>query len=837
MRGFIELAVRRRVSVVMAVLAVIAFGVVGYQRLALELFPDITYPSLSIQTEFPDTAPQEVENLVTRPLEEAVGVLRGLQTIHSVSRPGYSEVTLEFEWGSDMDLLSMEVREKIDRLIMPEEATDPVVLRYDPSLDPIIRLAISGGDLMVLRRLADKQIKQDFETIKGVAAAQIKGGLEEEIQVEVDQNRLAALGITLEQVRQVVGVSNVNLPGGALRSEDSQYLIRTINEFDDVQEIANLIIRHQNGANVRLKEVAEVYWGHKERDEITRVRGQESVEISLYKEGDANTVTVARLLHGRIAEWQSEGKLPEGVSMSVLFDQSQFIQQAVTEVRNAALYGGLLAIILLMLFLRDVRSTAIIATSIPISVVATFIAMYRMDISLNIMSLGGLTLGIGMLVDNSIVVLEAIYRRRQEGMDLVTAAVVGTSEVGRRRGGLDPDHRGRVSAHRLRRGHRRTALPRPGPDRHLQLAGLAAGGGDPHPHAQRRWAARPRGSPESGRRARPTDEMHHDRAHDRRAFSRLGAYSRALRPPARFDGPSRRHRADPAPGLRASSPCGPYLRCPQPGQTELIPQLSEGEFFFEVTLPEGTSPRCHRQACCSAWRPLPPADSKEVALDYATVGSRLGCRRCLVTTKAENLGQLNVVLTDRADDEAAESGREPSELRRSLRRHPRPRDRSSDGPALLQPQDPGGGPSSSARTWRLLNRDAYRLDVADVLARNVPGLVDVRSSLEAGNPELQVIFDRDRLASLGLDMDHALSGRCRTGCRAWCPRGSRRQDRQIDIRVRNREADRNSLRTSRTWWCPAPRAVDLRLVSAGRRARVDRGPGRDPPPRSSSAPP
>jgi HAE1 family hydrophobic/amphiphilic exporter-1 len=285
MRGFIELAVRRRVSVVMAVLAVIAFGVVGYQRLALELFPDITYPSLSIQTEFPDTAPQEVENLVTRPLEEAVGVLRGLQTIHSVSRPGYSEVTLEFEWGSDMDLLSMEVREKIDRLIMPEEATDPVVLRYDPSLDPIIRLAISGGDLMVLRRLADKQIKQDFETIKGVAAAQIKGGLEEEIQVEVDQNRLAALGITLEQVRQVVGVSNVNLPGGALRSEDSQYLIRTINEFDDVQEIANLIIRHQNGANVRLKEVAQVYWGHKERDEITRVRGQESVEISLYKGG------------------------------------------------------------------------------------------------------------------------------------------------------------------------------------------------------------------------------------------------------------------------------------------------------------------------------------------------------------------------------------------------------------------------------------------------------------------------------------------------------------------------------------------------------------------------
>ena len=414
----------------MAALAVVAFGVVAYQRLSLELFPDITYPSITVQTDFPDTAPQEVENLVTRPIEEAVGVLRGLQTIHSVSRPGVSEVTLEFDWGSDMDLLSMEIREKIDRLVLPAEAANPVVLRFDPSLDPIIRLALSGSDdLTALRRLADKQIKQDFETVKGVAAAQIKGGLEEEIQIAVDQNRLAALGLTIEQVRQVVGVGNVNLPGGALRGQDDQFLIRTINEFDDLEEIAGLIISQKEGAAVRLGDVASVFWGHKERDEITRVLGQESVEVALYKEGDANTVSVARRLHERIAQWQ-DGKLPEGVRMTVLFDQSHFIEQAVKEVRNAAVIGGVLAIILLMLFLRDVRSTMIIATSIPISVVATFIAMYKMDISLNIMSLGGLTLGIGMLVDNSIVVLESIFRKRQQGHDLVHAAVSGTTEVG-----------------------------------------------------------------------------------------------------------------------------------------------------------------------------------------------------------------------------------------------------------------------------------------------------------------------------------------------------------------------------------------------------------------------
>ena len=170
MRGFIALSVRRRVTVVMTAFAVAAFGVVGYQRLPLELFPDISYPSITIQTDFPDTAPQEVENLVTRPVEEAVGVLRGLKSIHSVSRPGVSEVTLEFDWDSDMDLLSMEVREKLDRLVLPTEAEEPIVLRFDPSLDPIMRVALSGpGELNEMRNLADRKIKLDLETLKGVA--------------------------------------------------------------------------------------------------------------------------------------------------------------------------------------------------------------------------------------------------------------------------------------------------------------------------------------------------------------------------------------------------------------------------------------------------------------------------------------------------------------------------------------------------------------------------------------------------------------------------------------------------------------------------------------------
>ena len=412
MRGLIAVAIRRRVSVVMTSLAVIAFGYVGYSRLPLELFPNITYPSLTVQTDFPDTAPQEVENLVTRPVEEAVGVLRGLQSIHSVSRPGVSEVTLEFDWSTDMDMMSMEVREKLDRLILPEDADNPIVLRYDPSLDPIMRLALSGpGDLAGMRRLADRKIKADFETIKGVAAAQIKGGLEQEVQIDVDQERLAALGIPIDRIQQVVGVSNVNLPGGALRGTQTQYLIRTLGEFQTVEEIASLIIWQEGDAAVRLGDVAVVRMGTKEREEITRVGGEECIELAIYKEGDANTVTAARLVRERMDEW--EDKLPPDHTLTVLFDQSHFIQQAISEVRNAAIIGGILAVIILFLFLRDPRSTIIVATSIPLSVIATFVLMYRFDISLNIMSLGGLTLGIGMLVDNSIVVLESIFRKKQ----------------------------------------------------------------------------------------------------------------------------------------------------------------------------------------------------------------------------------------------------------------------------------------------------------------------------------------------------------------------------------------------------------------------------------------
>jgi len=795
MRSIVALAVRRRVSVLMTAIAVAAFGVVGYQRLAVELFPDIAYPSLTVQTDFPDTAPQEVEYLVTRPVEEAVGVLRGLQTIHSVSRAGVSEVTLEFDWDTDMDLMSMEVREKLDRLILPDEAEDPIVLRFDPSLDPIVRLALSGGELVEMRRLAERKLKPEFETVRGIAAAQIKGGLEDEVQIDVDQERLAALGIPIDRIRAVVGVSNINLPGGSLRSADSHYLVRTVNEFDSVDEIANLIIQQDENGLVHLSDVATVRYGTKEREEITRVNGEECVEIAIYKEGDANTVNVARLLDGELAKWND--KLPPGYGLTVLFDQSHFINQSIDEVRNAAIIGGIIAILVLFAFLRDVRSTLIIATSIPLSIVATFVAMYRMDISLNIMSLGGLTLGIGMLVDNSIVVLESIFRRRKAGVPLAVAAIEGTTEVGPAvvastlttvavflpivfvegiAGQLFKDQALTVTFSLLASLLVAvTMIP--------MLAGLG-------------------GRLAGARTAEPGPEIIDDAPRTLGWIS--GAYDRLIR------GAIARK------WLTLSVAFALFfiaLASIRFIGTELIPEMSEGEFFFEVKTPEGTSLAATDRIVQSMEAEASTYD--EIERHYASVGSRLIAGGISLNTKGENLGQLNIVMKNRSDD-AAEL-RTIEALRHEFEQTP-DLEVKFGRPSYFSLKTPVEvilfGES-------LEDLRAYSIDLAHELS-GVSGLVDVRSSLEAGNPELQVVFDRARLASLGLDMG-TLSETLKNRVQGVVPTRFKEADRQIDIRIRNQEADRASVADVRNLVLPGPDGNQIRLLSVAD-VSLDRGP-------------
>jgi HAE1 family hydrophobic/amphiphilic exporter-1 len=802
MRSLIAMAVRRRVTVVMAAFAVAAFGMVGYERLPIELFPDISYPSITIQTDFPDTAPPEVEYLITRPVEEAVGVLRGLKSIHSVSRPGASEVTLEFDWDSDMDMLSMEVREKLDRLILPDEAESPIVLRYDPSLDPIMRIALSGdGGLNDMRNLADRKIKLDLETLKGVAAAQVKGGLEDEIQVDVDQERLAAMGIPLDRVREAVGVSNINLPGGSLRGRDSHFIIRTLNEFDTVEEIGSVIVAERDGAAVRLRDVASVTMGSKEREEITRYNGKECVEIAVFKEGDANTVTVSRLLRQRMDEWKK--KLPEGYELSSMFDQSHFIEQSIREVRNSAIIGGILAIIVLFLFLREVRSTVIIALSIPLSVIATFMIMYRLDISLNVMSLGGLTLGVGMLVDNSIVVLESIFRKKKAGLSLARAALEGADEVGAAvaastattvavflpivfvegiAGQLFRDQAMTVSISLLAS----LALA-------LTLIPMLSALGQPVRKAD------VEGPPVL------TDDSGMDEAGTRLT---LGAFSRVYDRIVRAAVGRSRVTLSVAFGLFAVVMFSTRFL-----GTELIPPLTEGEFFFEVKLPEGSSLNATDRVVQEIERVADQDD--RVDHSYARIGSRLIAGGMSVNALGEHFGQVNVALKDKSNDMVEEAV--VNEMR----------DRFA---AMPDVEAKFGRPSYFSLKTPIevilfgedleLLRD-YSLDLSRTL-ENVPGLVDVRSSLEAGNPELQVIFDRDRVAALGLDLG-TLSQTLQGRVQGVVPTRFKEADRQIDVRIRNQESDRTSIADVRNLVLPASDGSSIRLTSVAD-VRVDEGP-------------
>lgn len=450
----IDVSIRRKVTILMFTIGILLFGMVSLSRLKINLLPDLSYPTLTIRTEYPGAAPVEIENLVSKPIEEVLGVVKNVSRVRSTSRSGQSDVTLEFAWGTNMDYASMDVREKLDALQLPLEVERPVILRYDPTMDPIMRFALyvdesaaqkdstsqiqranemSGQDdwietLKMLRRFGDEQIKKDLESAGGVASVKISGGLEEEIQVLIDQQRLSRLNIPVESLVNVLRSENINLSGGRLEEGTQQYLIRTLNQFQSVDEIRNLVIANLDGRPVYVRDIAEVVEGYKEREAITRLNGLEAVEIAVYKEGDANTVAVAEEVERKLSRLREN--LPAGVRFEKVYDQSTFIAQAVNEVRDAGILGGILAIIILFIFLRDLKSTLIIGVSIPVSIIATFNLMYGYDITLNIMSLGGIALGIGLLVDNSIVVLENISRHRAQGKSVFQAAQDGASEVG-----------------------------------------------------------------------------------------------------------------------------------------------------------------------------------------------------------------------------------------------------------------------------------------------------------------------------------------------------------------------------------------------------------------------
>ena len=447
-RSIYDITVRRPVAILMIVIAIVVFGFVSYKQLALNLMPDITYPTITVRTEFEGAAPEEVENNVSRRVEQALAVVNNLASISSISRAGMSDVILEFQWGTDINSAIQDVREKLDQVFLPEEVEKPIILRYDPTLDPIVTFGLTSEkeDLMYLRNFGEDNIKIQLDKVQGVAAVKVRGGLEEEFHVDIDQKKLISLNLDINRVNSRLAQENVNLAGGTLKEGSTEYIVRTVNQFQNIDEMRKLIVGTYNGVDVRISDIGTVTRSFKDREVITRINGAECVMLEIYKEADANIVEVAKrckrhMLSETITNEKGETEkkaeqgsiaegLPDHLNVTLLSDQSVFIENAINEVKDNAKIGAILAILVLFLFLRNIQSTLIVSVTIPLSIVTTFAFMNFFDVSLNIMSLGGIALDVGMLVDNAIVVLESVFRCREEGDDTQTGAVRGTGEVG-----------------------------------------------------------------------------------------------------------------------------------------------------------------------------------------------------------------------------------------------------------------------------------------------------------------------------------------------------------------------------------------------------------------------
>src|SRR5512138_1609933 len=432
-----RLAIQRPVAIAMLFVALVFLGALSVTRLPVDLLPDIAYPRLIVYTSYPDVAPAEVERFVTERVEQYVATVPGLERIESTTREGASLVVLRFAWGTDMDFAALNVREKLDALrgLLPERAARPVVLRTDPRSEPVMAISVAGDiSLWDLKELGETVFRRRLEQIDGVAEAAVTGGLEREIQVDVDHARMESFSITLSEIEAALQGANASAPSGTIRRGRYRYALRTIGELQDVGQIGNVVIAQQSAGSTRpegrilLSDVATVTDGFRERESLARYNGAESVGLLIYKESGANTVRVAKHVEEALAQLRAE--YPK-VSLEVANSQSGFVAEAIANLIQEMILGAILAFLVLVLFLRDARYPVAISLAIPISVITTFALMHATGISINIMSLGGLALGVGMLVDNSIVVIENVFRHRERGLASAAAAALGTQEVQR----------------------------------------------------------------------------------------------------------------------------------------------------------------------------------------------------------------------------------------------------------------------------------------------------------------------------------------------------------------------------------------------------------------------
>ena len=401
MRSFIELIVKRPVAVFMGIVAVVILGIVSLSRLPVDFMPDIELPFITIRTDYENAGPEEVEKSVSKIIEGAVSSVNNIKEVTSSSEEEDSRVRVEFNWGSDLDTATADIREAIDRIRrqLPDDTESPAVYKFSTDNIPIMEISFYGTEnLSALYNLVDNQILTSIEQVGGVAMAEIRGGLKTQIKVDVDMNRLQAYGLDINTIVDTLSIENQNIAGGETYEGVYKYTLRTTGEFKNVNDIGNVVVALKtNSTPIRLRELASIYEGYDEDGDIIKVNGTPAVNVSVNKESGANTVAVSDGIKKRLDTLNK---------YEILFNSADNVNNAIKGVFDTAWQGGLFAVIILMIYLWNVKTVLIIAISIPMSIIVTFTLMYFFGTTLNIISLSGLVLGIGMMVDNSIVVLE-----------------------------------------------------------------------------------------------------------------------------------------------------------------------------------------------------------------------------------------------------------------------------------------------------------------------------------------------------------------------------------------------------------------------------------------------
>lgn len=792
----------------MLCIAVTFLGFLSVTRLPVDLLPDVAYPKLVVYTVYPQVAPSEVERFITEPIEGRVARVPGVERMESITREGVSLVILRFAWGTNMDFAALNVRERVDELLdaLPETADRPIVLRTDPRSEPILALSVSGpGNLWALKELAESVFRRRLEQLDGVAQAATTGGLEREIQVEIDPVRLQSYGLTIDNLAQALDAANAASQSGTIRRGRFSYALRTLGELQSVAEIDNIVVAQPGSGGetepdgrVLLRDVAVVRDAFKERESIARYNGQEAIGLLVFKESGANTVRVAKRVDEVLDQLRAE--YPE-VTVQIAMSQAGFVSGAISNLVLQMVLGAGLAFLVLVLFLRDPRYPFAISLAIPISVVSSFALLHLAGVSLNIMSLGGLALGIGMLVDNSIVVVENVFRHREKGLGAAAGAAIGTEEVQRAITastlttvavflpivyveGVAGELFGALSfavAFSLLASLAVavTLLPMLASKWETgRLASGTAGGG-----VRAYGDAQPR---------KPNPVMRllgaFGNAAPFRAFDRLWArfaayYERVLAAAVEH---RRRVVLISLALVALSVPFALSL------DRSVLPSVEQGEFRAVVALERGTTLETTSETAAQLESMLLEDDAVEA------VFTRVG-RQAAIAGVDEEVSGLHTALLEVKLKRRQRTGDVLARLRPNLSRFPAGSITLETGHATALGKLLGAGEADLAVRVRGDDLDAalaYAAELEPLLASE-RNLVNVRVGTELGQPEYVIAIDRDRAAAFGISTNR-IAAVVENYMRGSVATQYVDFDRKIDVIVRLPEADRRSLETLRT---------------------------------------